>query len=156
MKKHYDDFYAEYFKYKKIFKIIWRKIFWSAIYNDIWQYIKKCEICQKTKILRWRFYSFLTALLQFIIFFRKIFLNFIVKLFFNTLNRQVYNLILIVINCCIWTSLYIPITEIITTSVLIELLRRRVFDCFSYPDKVISDQESLFISYYYSQLCYWA
>ena len=57
---------------------------------------------------------------------------------------------------CTQTSLYISTTKTIITSALIELLKRRVFNCFSYSDRVISDWESLFTSHYYSQLCYWA
>ena len=72
------------------------------------------------------------------------------------LDRQVYDSILIVVNYCIWMLLYIPTTEIITALALIELLRRRVFDCFSYSDRIVSDQGFLFMSHYYSQLCYWA
>ena len=59
------------------------------------------------------------------------------------------------IDCCTQMLLYIPTIKTITTSALIELLRRRVFNHFSYSDRVISDQGSLFTNHYYSQLCYW-
>ena len=139
MKRHYDNFYAEHFEYKKTFKIIWRKIFWFVIHSDIQQYVKKCEICQRIKVSRQRLYKFLAALLWFIIFFREIFLDFIIKLPSSTLNEQVYNSILIVIDCCTQILLYIFIIKIIITSVLIELLRKRVFNHFNYSDKAISD-----------------
>ena len=71
-------------------------------------------------------------------------------------NGQVYDLILIVVNHCTWMSLYIPTIKTIITPALIELLRRRVFNHFSYSDEVVSDWGSLFMSHYYSQLCYWA
>ena len=87
IKKHYDDFYMKHFKYEKTFKIIWRKIFWPVIHNDIQQYVKKYEICQRIKVLKQRFYRFLTVLPWFIILFREIFLNFIIKLPSSTLNE---------------------------------------------------------------------
>ena len=156
MKRHHDDPYAEHFRYKKTLKIIQRKVFWPAMHSNIQQYVKKCEICQRIKILKQRLYRSLTALPQSIILFREIFLNFIVKLPSSTPNGQVYKSILIVVNHCTQMSLYIPTTKTITTSVLIELLKKRVFDHFNYSDRVISDQRSLFMNHYYSQLCYWA
>ena len=155
MKRHHNNLYAEHFKYKKTFKIIQRKIFWPAMHSDIQQYVKECKICQRIKVLKQRPYRFLIALLWFIIFFQKISLNFIIKLSFNTLNEQVYDLILIMINHCIWISLYIFTIKIITASALIELLKRKVFDCFDYSDEIMSDQKSFFTSHYYLQLCYW-
>ena len=94
------------------------------------------------------------ALLQSTIPFREIFLNFIVKLPSNMLDGQVYDSILVVIDHCTQMLLYIPTTKTITASALIELLRRGVFDCFGYPDGVVSDQGSLFMSHYYLWLCY--
>ena len=149
IKRHHDNFYVKHFEYKKIFKIIWRKVFWPAMCSNIWQYVKKCEICQRIKVSRWRFYESLMALPQPTISFREISLNFIVKLPFNTLNEQVYDSILVVVDCYTWISLYIFITETITTLALIELLRRRVFDHFNYSDRVVSDWGFLFINYYY-------
>ena len=78
-------------------------------------------------------------LLQFIILFKKIFLNFIVKLSFNMLNKQIYNLILIIINCCTQILLYILIIEIIIALMLIEFLKKRMFNYFNYSDRIISD-----------------
>ena len=124
--------------------------------SNIQQYIKKCEICQRIKVLKWKPYRSLTALPQPTILFKEISLNFIIKLPFSTLDGKIYNLILIVIDYCTQMLLYIPTIKIIITSALIELLRRRMFNHFSYPDRVISDWGSLFINHYYSQLCYWA
>ena len=45
MKRYYNNLYTEHFRYEKTLKIIWSKIFWSVIHNDIQQYVKKCEIC---------------------------------------------------------------------------------------------------------------
>ena len=52
MKRHHDNFYAEHFEYEKTLKIIQRKIFWSAMHSNIQQYVKKCEIYQKIKVLK--------------------------------------------------------------------------------------------------------
>ena len=95
-------------------------------------------------------------LFWFTIFFKKIFLDFIVKLPFSMLDRQVYDLILIMIDCCTWMLLYILIIKIITALMLIELLKRRVFNHFSYSNEVVSDWGFLFTNHYYSWLCYWA
>ena len=73
----------------------------------------------------------------FIISFWEIFLNFIVKLLFSMLDKQVYDLILIMIDCCTQMLLYILIIKIIITLVLIEFLRKKVFDCFGYPDGIV-------------------
>ena len=155
MKKHHDDLYVGHFGYEKTFKIIWRKVFWFVMHSNIWQYIKKCKICQRTKVLKWKLYRSLAALSQSIILFREIFLNFIIKLPLSMLDRQVYNSILVMIDHCTQMSLYIFTTETITASVLIELLKRRVFNCFNYSDRIVSDWGSLFINHYYLQLCYW-
>ena len=139
MKRHYDDFYAEHFGYKKTLKIIWKKFFWPAIHSDIQQYVKECEICQRIKIPKQKLYGFLIALPWPIILFKEIFLDFIVKLPSSMLDEQVYDSILIVIDCCTQISLYILTIKIITTSALIEFLRRKVFNYFDYSDRVVSD-----------------
>ena len=107
--------------------------------SDIQQYVKECEICQRIKVSRQRPYRSLMALPQFTIPFQEIFLNFIIKLPSSMLDGQVYNSILVVINCCTQMLLYILTTEIIIISVLIELLRKRVFNHFSYSDRIVSD-----------------
>ena len=156
MKRHHNNLYVRHFEYEKTFKIIQRKIFWPAMYSNIQQYVKECEVCQRTKVPKQRPYRSLMTLPQPTIPFKKISLNFIIKLPSSMLNEQVYDSILIMINCCTQMLLYILTTEIITASALIELLKRGMFNCFGYPDRVVSNWGSLFMSHYYLWLCYWA
>ena len=62
LRLHHDDFLANYFKIKKIRVLMQRKFYWFKMTKDIEEYVKNCDMCQRIKTSRHRFYDELSSL----------------------------------------------------------------------------------------------
>ena len=63
LRLHHDNFLANHFKFKKIRVLMQRKFYWFKMTKDIKEYIKNCDICQRTKASHHRFYDEFLSLL---------------------------------------------------------------------------------------------
>ena len=97
LRLHHDDFLTKHFDTKKIRNFINQKYFWFWIIVDVNEYIKNCNVCQRIKTFKYRFYNKLQSLFVFTRFWKKIIINFIIELFFNRYENNVYNVIFVVI-----------------------------------------------------------
>ena len=79
LKRCHDDFLTKHFEIEKIVDFIQRKFYWMYMRKNIEKYIKKCVICQRTKIHHHRFYDEFLKLFVSIKSWKKIIINMITK-----------------------------------------------------------------------------
>ena len=77
LRRHHDDELTEHFETEKTLKLFVRKYYWSNINIYVKSYVNICEICQRTKTPRHRFYETLQSLFQSNDSWKKIIMNFI-------------------------------------------------------------------------------
>ena len=68
LKRYYDDKLTKHLKANKTVELLARKYYEKNMIKYVRSYVKTCDICQKTKILRHRFYNELMSLSQFFAF----------------------------------------------------------------------------------------
>ena len=81
-------------------------------------------------------------------------MNFIIELFFNRYENDIYNAILIVVDRYSKMTLYIFAKSTWSTENLADILFDKMFLIFLEIKKVIFDRSSLFVSDYWFALCY--
>ena len=117
-------------------------------------YVQKCEVCQRTKTSRHRFYNELVSLLVFTRFWVEIFMNFITKLLANRHENDVYDAILVIIDKYTKMFLYILVKSIWSIEDLIDIFFEKVFLYFENVKSIVSNKNNLFTSDFWSTLCY--
>ena len=85
---------------------------------------------------------------------QKIIMNFITDLSLNKCRDCVYNAILIIVNCYIKITQYISTVKTVTAVQLTDLFYKKIVYCFKTFREVMSNQDSVFISVFWSDLCY--
>ena len=63
-------------------------------------YVKSCNVCQRIKVFRHKSYKKLSFLFIFKVFWKEIFMNFIIDLSSSKRDKIVYNLILVIVDKC--------------------------------------------------------
>jgi len=107
LRLYYDNSLTRHFKIKKTRTLISRKFYWLRIIADINAYIKRCDICQQNKTLRYCLYNKLVLFSVLSRSWAEIFINFIIELSASCCENNIYNAILIVIDCYSKISLYL-------------------------------------------------
>ena len=108
--KHHDDFLTKHFDVDKIVNLIQRKFYWFVCAKQIRSYVKICDICQRIKIHRYKFFEKFKSLSISNTFWKKIIMNFIIDLLFNKRRDIVYDSIFVIMNRCIKMIKYIFVT----------------------------------------------
>ena len=98
LRLHHDDSLTKHFEIKKTHSLLQRKFYWLRILKDIKEYIQSCDICQRVKTFRHRFYDETTSLFISIRSWKKISMNFITELLSNRYENNIYDVIFIVID----------------------------------------------------------
>ena len=127
---HHDDLLTKYFKIKKTRSLLQRKFYWFKILKDIKKDIQNCDVCQRVKTFRHRFYDKTTSLLISIRAWKKISMNFIIKLFLNYYENNIYNVILVIIDCYSKITFYIFAKSTWSTEDLANVLFNKMFLIF--------------------------
>ena len=122
--------------------------------KDIKEYIQSCDVCQRVKALRYRFYDETTSFFISVCFWKKISMNFIIELFFNRYENDIYDAILVVVDRYSKMTLYIFAKSTWSTEDLADVLFDKMFLIFFEIKEVISDRGSFFVSGYWFALCY--
>ena len=124
--------------------------------KNIQKYVDFCDICQRIKASHHCFYGFLALLPVPDELWQEITMDFIVGLLPSKHKSNVYDFILVVVDWYIKMVQYLPTNIIIKSHKLGDLLIKEVLlhdpDAFM---SIISDRDSVFISDYWSELCYY-
>ena len=107
LRLHHDDSLTKHFEIKKTCSLLQKKFYWLKMLKDIKEYIQSCDVCQRVKASRHRFYDETTSLLISVRSWKKISMNFIIELFLNRYENDIYNAILVVIDRYSKMTLYI-------------------------------------------------
>ena len=154
LRLHHDDSLTKHFEIKKTRSLLQRKFYWFKMLKDIKEYIQNCDVCQRVKALRHHLYDKTTSLLISARSWKKISMNFIIELFFSRYENDIYNAIFVVVDRYLKMTLYIFAKSTWSTEDLADVLFDKMFLIFSEIREVIFDRDSLFISDYWSALCY--
>ena len=154
LRLHHDDSLTKHFEIKKTRSLLQRKFYWFRMLKDIKEYIQNCDVCQRVKTLRHRFYDETTSLLISVRLWKKISMNFIIELFFNCYENDIYDAILVVIDRYSKMTFYILAKSTWSAEDLADVLFDKMFLIFFEIRRVISDRDSLFVSGYWFALCY--
>ena len=77
-------------------------------------------------------------------------MDFITSLLLSTYKNRVYNSILVVVNRYTKVAIYLPIIKTINAAGLTDLTYRYIFLKYSWPEGIVSNKGSIFISSYWS------
>ena len=125
------------------------------MWKDIQKYVDSYNICQRIKTLYHCLYGSFALLPVPDRPWQKIMMDFIVELPPNKYKGNVYDSILMMVNQYIKMVQYLPINVIIKSHKLGDLLMEEVFlHSPGTPIGIVSDRDSVFISDYWSELCY--
>ena len=122
--------------------------------KNIKEYIKNCDMCQRTKTSHHHFYNEFSLLFILTRSWTKISINFIIEFFLNCYDNDIYDAILIIINCFSKMTHYIFVKLTWSVENLIDILFNKMLLIFLEVKKIVFDQKMLFINDYWSTLCY--
>ena len=148
LRLHHDDFLTKYFKIKKIHSLLQRKFYWLKILKNIKEYIQNCDVCQRVKTFQHHFYN---ELMLFFISFRswkKISMNFIIEFSFNRYENNIYNVILVIIDCYSKITFYIFAKLTWSIEDFADVFFDKMFLIFFKVKEIVFDHDAFFINDY--------
>ena len=152
--KCHDDPLAGHFGAAKTHELLARKYHWNGSLKDITDYVKTCDVCQRTKAPRHRPYDELTSLPIATKPWKEISMNFITGLPPSKLKGVVYDAILVVVDRFTKMVRYLPVTTKIDAAELAEVFHAEIVCRYGMPDGIVSDRGSIFTSDFWSAVCY--
>ncbi len=154
LKCHHDDLLARHFDADKISELLDCKYYWKSMIKNVKEYINTCDICQRVKIKRHLSYDELRLLLWFTDSWKEITMNFITDLSSSKWKEVVYDSILVIVDHYMKMTRYLSIKKILTVVKLAELFFEKIALRYEISNDIIIDRDSLFISAFWSEICY--
>jgi hypothetical protein len=156
LRRHHDDPYAGHFGTARTAELLRRKYHWQSMDSDVAEYVRSCDICQKTKVKRHIPYGKMEALPSPRAPWKEIALDFMSGVPPSMRGGVAYDAILVVVCRFSKMALYFPVKKTITAPQLIDLLIDCVFTRFGFPDGIVSDRDPRFTSEFWSEVCFYA
>ena len=153
LKQHYDKFLTD----NKNVNIIWikfsKKYFFLKMRKKIKKYIKKCEVCAKTKKTR-QFESSLQSLKVSNRFWQSITMNFLTDLSKseNSITKVIYDEILVIIDRFFKITKFISVKSKQTAKQLTYILIKKLVVTEEMSESIIFDRNKLFVSKFWTIL----
>ena len=122
--------------------------------KDIKEYVKSCDMCQRTKALHYHFYDKFSSLFISARSWTKISINFIIEFFLNRYDDNIYDAILIIIDRFLKITHYICAKLTWSVENLIDILFDKMLLIFFKIKKIVFNRKMLFINDYWSALYY--
>ena len=119
-------------------------------------YIKSCNICERTKISRHKSYDELRAFSIATMSWKEIIINFVTSLSSSKRREVVYDLIFVIIDRCIKMIKYIFVIKKIDVAQLTKVLFEEIVLRFDMSDEIVSDKDFVFTSAFWSTICFHA
>ncbi len=154
LKRHHDDLLARHFDADKISKLLNCKYYWKSMIKNVKEYIDTCDICQRVKMKCHLSYDELRSLFQFTDSWKEIIMNFITDLSPSKWKEVVYDLILVIVDHYTKMTHYLSTKKTLTVVKLAKLFFEKIALKYEISNDIIIDRDSLFISAFWSEICY--
>ena len=155
MSRHHDDPLAGYFGIEKTQKLIAQKYYWETLRHDVKDYVKGCNVCLLWKAVWYKFYGNLQSLPVPIYRWKDLLIDFVTGLPISTnWKGDSYDSILVIVNRLTKMVHYKPVKVIINAFDLAKVILDIVVWHHGIPNSIVTDRSSLFISKFWSSLCY--
>ena len=156
LKHHHDDSLVKHFDVDKINELLDCKYYWKSMIKNVKEYINTCDICQRVKMKRHLSYDKLRLLFQFTDLWKEITMNFITNLLFSKWKEVVYDLILMIVDCYMKMMHYLSMKKTLTIVELAELFFKKIVLRYEILNDIVINKDSLFISAFWSKVCFHA
>ncbi len=156
LKHHYNDSLAKHFDADKINKLLNCKYYWKSIIKNVKEYINTYDIFQRIKMKHHLSYDELKSLLQLTNFWKEITMNFITDLSSSKWKKVMYDLILMIVNYYMKMMHYLSMKKTLTVIKLPKLFFKKIALKYEISSDIIIDKDSLFISAFWSEICFHA
>ncbi len=154
LKRHHDDLLARHFDADKISELLDCKYYWKSMIKNVKEYINTCDICQRMKMKRYLSYDELRSLFQLTDSWKEITMNFIINLSPSKWKEVMYDLILMIVDHYMKITRYLSIKKTLTVVKLAKLFFEQIALKYEILNDIIIDKDSLFISAFWSKICY--
>jgi len=154
LKHHHDDLLARHFDADKISELLNCKYYWKSMIKNVKKYINTCDIYQRVKMKCHLSYDELKSLLRFTNSWKEITMNFITDLSFSKWKEVVYDSILMIVNHYMKMMYYLFMKKTLTIIKLAELFFEKIALKYEVSSDIIIDKDNLFISAFWSEICY--
>ena len=154
LKHLHDDLLARHFDVNKINELLDCKYYWKSMIKNVKKYIDTCDICQRVKIKHHLSYDELRSLSWLTDSWKEITMNFIINLSSSKWKEVMYDLIFMIVNHYTKMIHYLFIKKTLTVIKLTELFFEKIALRYEVSNNIIINKDSLFISVFWSKICY--
>ncbi len=131
-----------------------RKYYWPKLAKDVKEYVFSCDICQRVKTSRHHSYGEMQALPRPNDSWKEVIMNMITGLLSSKHDNSVHDAILVVVDRYIKMARYISINKTLTAIQLTDMFFEKIVCCYETLKEIVSDRGSIFMSSYWSEVCY--
>lgn len=149
----HDDPLAGHFGRDKTIDLVRRHFHWGSLNADVEEYVRTCEVCQKTKARRHRPYGELNPLPTPTRPFEEITMDFITGLPPSKRGASVYDAILVIVDRLTKLAIYVPTNVDIEARGLSTIFFDEVIRHYGMPVGIVSDRGSVFTSEFWRLVC---
>jgi len=154
LQRYHDNLLAGRFGIDKTAALLQRKYHWIKMEDDVQEYVSSCNLCQRTKAHQHKPYRELSSLPLPEGPWQELTMDFITGLPPSKRQGNVYDAILVVVDCFTKMSIYIPCTKRVNSVDLADLVFQYVFSRFGIPKGIVTNWGAVFTSSFWSKLCY--
>ena len=152
---HHNNPLAEYFGIDKIRELVGRKYYWPSLRKDVEDYVRGCDVCLASKAVRHKPYGDLQSLPVPTHRWKDLSMDFVTGLPLSAdWKGDSYDSILVIVDRLTKMVHYEPVKVTIDAPGLAEVIIDVVVRHHGLPDSIISDRGAIFISKFWSSLCY--
>ncbi len=153
--RHYDDSLTGHFGIEKTSKLIARKYYWLTLWQNVEAYVKGCDVCLASKVVCHKPYGDLQLLPVPTNRCKDLSMDFITGLPISAnWKDDSYDLILVIVDWLTKMVYYVPVKVTIDKLRLAEVIINVVVYHHGVLESIITDRDLLFISKFWSLLCY--
>ena len=153
--QHYNKPLAGHFGIKKTCKLLARKYYWPTLCHNVKAYIKGCDICLASKVVRDKPYDNLQSLPVPTHQWKDLLINFLTGLLISTnWKGDSYDSILVIVDRLTKMVHYKSVKITINAPDLAEVIINVVVCHHGLPDSIFINRSSFFILTFWSLLCY--
>ena len=153
--RHHDDPLAGHFGIDKTKELVGRKYYWPSLRRDVESYVRGCDVCLASKVVRHKPYGDLQSLPIPTHWWKDLSMDFVTGLPLSSdWKSDSYDSILVIVNQLTKMVHYEPVKVTIDVPGLAEVIIDVIVWHHSLPDSIVTDRGSLFTSKFWSSLCY--